>query len=234
MVRVKPLLLSTALLISLTACQSAPWREFNSGDPVRTNPTDAQKANLFASARMATLENKYPEVRSGQLSAAEDAYRNAPHDQSAALSYAKVLRQVNMLEQADMVLKPFADDVETANEDLLIEYSKVKLAMGHMDEAQILAQEAGFKGNSAASMMILGVALDAQGHHAAAEQKLRQALDVVGMDIGLKNKILNNLAVSMIGQGKQAEAQIILSQIQDVAGSNSSIIDANRSLAETL
>ncbi len=230
----KPLLMSTVLLVSLSACESMPWKEYNQGDPVRSVPSAEQKADLLAQARRTTLENKYPEIRSGQLDAAEEAYRNAPQNQDTALAYARLLRHVNMVEQADMVLKPFAENTDMASEELLVEYSKLKLTMGQMDQAQMMAQEAGFKGNSPSSLMILGVALDAQGHHVAAEQQFRAALQGVGMDIDLRNKILNNLAVSLMGQGRKDEAQSVLAQIRDSAGSGNTVIEANRKLAETL
>lgn len=235
MAMMKPLLLSTALLVSLTACETMPWREFNTGDPVRSSmTTKQQKTDFLESARQMALENRYPEIRNGQLAAAEEAYTKAPHDADAALAYAKLLRRVNMVEQANMVLTPFARYPETATEDMLVEYAKVKLALGQLDEAQMMAQEAGFKANTASSLMVLGVALDAQGHHVAAEGKFREALQNVGMDIDLRNKILNNLSISLMGQGRQEEAKIALSQISDVAGGSGSVVDANRKLANNL
>ena len=231
MATVKTILLSTALVMSLSACASTPWREFNTGDPAGVK-TD--KEQILASARKATMEKKYEAVRNGDLDAAEEAYKASPDDAYAALSYAKILRQVNMIEQADMVLKPFAEDPAQAGEDVLVEYAKIKLVMGEFDVAQMMAQEASFINENPNSLMVLGIALDAQGHHTAAEEQLRKALDGVGMDIALKNKIMNNLAVSLISQGRRNEAALVLSQIQDAGGANVQIIEANRKLAEQL
>ena len=231
MTSIKPLLLSTALIITLTACESSPFRELNTGDPV--NP-EADKARIMESARNVAMEKKYAEVRHGDLDAAEEAYRAAPNDVYAAMSYAKILRRVNRHEQADLILKPYAADPAQAGEDVLLEYSKLKLAMGDFDTAQMMAQEANFISNSSESLMLLGVALDAQGHHTAGEKHLRQELDKVGMDVALKSKIQNNLAVSLMAQGRRNEASVILSQIQDTASNNLDTIEANRQLAEQL
>ena len=231
MATIKPLLLSTALIVSLAACTSTPFRELNSGDPVKST-TD--KEQILNSARQASLGKKYEQVRNGDLSSAEDAYRNSPSDPYAALSYAKLLRSVDMYEQADLVLKPFADNPAQASEAVLLEYAKLKLITGDFDSAQMLAQEANFMTDSPESLMLLGVALDTQGHHEAAETHFRQALANVGMDIKMKNKIMNNLAISLLSQGRRNESVVVLSQIQDAASSDNGVVQANRQLAENL
>lgn len=231
MALLKPVLLSTVVIASLTACQASPWREPNAGDPVKAS---ARKEQLMNTMRMASLEEKYEVVRNGDFAAAEEAYRDNPDDPYRALTYAQILRQINMPEQADLILKPFVDDPALAGEDIMVEYAKLKLSMGDFDTAQVMAQEASFMNDSPQALMLLGVALDAQGHHEAAESNLREALTMVDMDIDLKNKILNNLAVSLMAQGRKNEAAVILSQIVDTAGNSANIVAANRELAEKL
>lgn len=227
----KPVILSTMVVLSLTACQATAWREFNTGDPVQA--TD-RADRIREAVKMASLEKRFEIVRNGTYAAAEEAYRNDPKDPFAALSYAQILRQINMPEQAEIILKPLAEDPVLAGEDIMLEYARVKLTLGDFNAAQVLAQEASFMNDSADALMLLGVALDAQGHHEAAESNLRDALDMAGMNINLKNKILNNLAVSLMAQGRKNEAELILSQIIDVAGAGTSVVAANRELAEKL
>ena len=227
----KPIILSSLLVLSLSACQSTPWKEYNTGDPVKAV---SQKDQILASARQATLEKNYVEIRSGALKTAEDAYRQSPSDPYAALNYAQILRRVNMPGQAEMVLKPFVDNPSVAGEGMLLEYAKLKLATGDFDTAQMMAQEANFQSESAESTMILGIALDAQGHHVAAENHFRQALNNAGADAVLKNKITNNLAVSLIAQGRRNEADLMLSQVTAIDTQNDQIIEGNRKLAQQL
>jgi Flp pilus assembly protein TadD len=230
-IQFKHLLLSAALICSLPACQATQWRELNTGDPVRIEST---KENLRALARQTAYQSKFGQEESIPLMAAENAYIAAPDDSDAALHYATLLRKQGLFEQADLILKPFTDNLFVARDDVLIEYAKLKIETGHFDEAQIMAQEAGFKAQSAETLMILGVALDAQGHHEVAAKQFRAALNEAGMDFEMKNKILNNLALSLLAQGKQTEAMRTIDTVDSVAGVDMAVIEANKQLIKNL
>ena len=230
MINLKSVSLVTILLLSVSACAPVP-KEFGN-DPVKPL---TQSEKMMISARNAAIENQYQNIKSGDLARAETAYRTNPKNVSAAMAYAQLLRRVNMAEQADLILKPFAINPLYANEDVLVEYAKLKLQQGDFESAQIFAQEAYTLNQSPKSQMVLGVAVDAQGHHQASENHFRQALEKANMDIDLKNAILNNLALSLIAQNKEAEAQSILSNLS----SKTSVMDAgkvnaNKTLASRL
>lgn len=226
----KPLL-SLSLIAMVSACATQP-KEFGGGDPVKPL---TQKEKMLATARNAAIESQFDNIKGGELTMAENAYRAAPNDQYAALNYAKLLRKVTMVTQADMVLKPFAINPEMASEPILTEYAKVKLSQGDFETAQIFAQEAFMKNGGAESQMVLGVSVDAQGHHQAAENHFRKALNNVGMDMDLRAAIQNNLALCLMAQGKNAEANSILNAIIPASGGmDNEIIRANANLADKL
>lgn len=225
------LLLSVICVAMLSACATQPM-EFGGGDPVTPQ---THKEKMLASARNAAIESQFENIRQGELTMAEQAYRTAPKDPYAALNYARLLRKVTMVVQADMVLKPFAINPETASESILTEYAKIKLSQGDFETAQIFAQESFMKGGTAESQMVLGISVDAQGHHQAAENHFRQALKNVGLDMDLKAAIQNNLALCLMAQGKKAEANSILNAIIPTSGQvKSDIIRANADLANKL
>lgn len=225
------ILLSLTLISILTACATQP-NEFGNGDPVQPL---SQKEKMMATARNAAIESQFQNIKDGELTMAENAYRSSPKDPYAALNYARLLRKVTMVTQADMVLKPFAIDPKMATEAILIEYTKIKLSQGDFETAQIFAQEAFMKGGSAESQMVLGVSVDAQGHHQAAENHFRQALKNVGMDMDLKAAIQNNLALCLMAQGNNDEANSILNAIIPTSGGvEADIIRSNADLANKL
>ena len=219
------------LAVILTACSTVP-DEYGLGDPVKPM---TEREKMTASARNAALESRYDFLKVGELSAAEKAYRNNPKDVLAATHYASLLRRVNMAGQAQMILKPFAANPVTADEIVLIEYAKILLQNGDLDGAQRVAQEAFLQNGSPASQMVLGVAVDAQGHHQAAENHLRQALEKATVDSKLRAAIKNNLALCLLSQNKVAEAESLLSSINgsDLTD-NALTVDANAALASDL
>jgi len=202
----KKLFLLIPLVFALNACEAVP-NEFGYGDPIKPL---TKKEKMQITARNALLEQQYTNIEQGALTDAEKSYRSSPKNPNMAFKYAHLLRKVNMVAQADMVLKPFAIDPKKANEDILVEYAKIKLKQGDFETAQIFAQEAMQKLDSAQSRMVLGIAVDAQGHHQAAENHFRQALSKATLDVDLQNSIKNNLALCLIAQNKNAEAQSLL------------------------
>ncbi len=228
----KILSLSMVLLMtSVSACTTAP-KEFGHGDPVKPM---TQKEKMLMSARNAALEQQNSNIEQGSLSSAEKAYRASPKNPVTAFEYAHLLRKVDMVGQAEMVLKPFAIDPKKANEDILLEYAKIQLKKGEFDAAQLYAQEAMMIVDTAQSRMVLGIAVDAQGHHQAAENHFKVALEKAALDIDLQNSIKNNLALSLMAQNKTREAQSVLSSIKNPSNDfDAGTIDANRYLSKKL
>lgn len=227
----KHLLLLVPVIFALGACETLP-NEFGYGDPVEPL---TKKEKMQISARNALLEQQYSNIEQGALSKAETAYRSAPKNKVTAFNYAHLLRKVNMTTQAEMVLKPFAINPKLANEDILLEYAKIQLKQGDFETAQLFAQEAMMALDTAQSRMVLGIAVDAQGHHQAAENHFRQALSKSTLDIDLQNSIKNNLALCLIAQNKNSEAQSLLRTIKiDPGDLDAGIINANKDLSKRL
>jgi len=227
----RQLILPILAAAMLTACATAP-DEFSNGDPLKAR-TPAEQA--MVSARNAALESVNADIKRGELSSAEKTYRAAPGNAQGALSYAKLLRKVNMAEQADMILKPFVINPKTATNEIFLEYAKLKAQLGDFKAAQALAEEAMMISDTARSRMVLGIAVDAQGHHQAAENHFRAGLVKVGMDMDLKNSLLNNLALSLIGQDKMSAARQVLSEIQPSQSHlRQGTVNQNKKLAEKL
>lgn len=227
----KKCFVSFVVIVLLSACQTVP-DEFGHGDPIKPL---TKKEKMQMSARNALLENTHGSIKQGALSDAEAAYRAAPKNKMTAFGYAHLLRKVDMVAQAEMVLKPFAIDPKLANEDILLEYAKIQLKQGDFETAQVFAQEAMMSLDTAQSRMILGVAVDAQGHHQAAENHFRQALKKSTLDVDLQNSIKNNLALCLIAQNKNTEAQALLRSIKlGRENLDSDIVNANRDLAKKL
>ena len=215
------------VLVLISACKTVP-DEYGYGDPVKQL---TEKEQMLMSARNAALERQYTNIRRGELSGAEKLYRSAPKNSKAAFGYAHLLRKVDQVGQAEMILKPFAIDPQKANEDILLEYAKIQLKKGDFEAAQIYAQESMMRVDTAQARMVLGVAVDAQGHHQAAENHFKSALDKAHLDIDLQNSIKNNLALSLMAQGKESEAQSLLSSIRDGSDSlNMGVVSGNKRL----
>ncbi len=223
-------LVSLFILPSLSACKTTP-DEYGLGDPIKPL---SQQEQVMVSARNAALEAKYNHIEKGALSSAEKLYRNKPNAQNA-LSYSGLLRQVNMVHEAQMILKPFAIDPAWTSPSILNEYTKIKLSIGDFEQAQIFAQEAmTLDDMNAESQMLLGVSVDAQGHHQAAENHFQQALIKANLNPELQSTINNNLALSLLAQGKNDEANALLQKINSPSSQQNSVINANKSFLKKL
>lgn len=228
---IKNVILTSMLVLAVAACETVP-DEYGHGDPVKPL-TDTEKMQI--SARNAILENLHTDIKQGALAETEKAYRISPKNPQTAFEYAHLLRKVDMVGQAEMILKPFAINPQLATEDILVEYAKIQLKQGDFEAAQIYAQEAMVKLDTAQARMVLGVAIDAQGHHQAAENHFRQALIKANLDSDLQGVIKNNLALNLIAQGRNAEAQSLLSSINSVQGDvDGDIVRANKALSQKL
>jgi|GEM_PF-1487051 len=220
------LLIMTALAGLTLSCRTVP-SEYGYGDPVKPMTTEERIQNAV---RNAALEvSKVSGDHASAIQAAENVYRAKPKDETAALDYAVALRKAGMIDEAQLVLKPFAMSLERSNGGVLVEYSKIKLSQGDMKGAELFAHEAlTLNPEDPASHNVLGVAVDAQGYHQAAENHFRRALENVGDNMTLRSAVFNNLALSLIAQKKYAEAKAILSGLTTTEKFEQDVIDANR------
>lgn len=195
-------------LLGLTSCQTVP-SEYGAGDPVAPLTTEER---IQIAARNAAIETQKGRVVAGELRLTAEAYRKDPKSADAAVAYATDLRKAGMVEQADLILKPFATNSKQARSDVLIEYAKIKLSLGDFEGAQIYGQDAVMKdGANPATYHVLGIAVDAQGHHQAAENHFKKAMSMVVPTDPLYAALANNLALCLLAQGKTTEAESILS-----------------------
>jgi Flp pilus assembly protein TadD len=195
-------------VLALNACNTVP-SEYGLGDPVQPLTTEER---VQSAMRDAAVEAQKGRVVAGALRLSESAYKKSPNNGDLALNYARDLRLAGLTEQAQMILRPFAINPKKSNKGILVEYAKIKLQSGDFEGAQIYAQEAMVaEPNSGTAHHVLGIAVDAQGHHQASENHYRKALELLSPTDPLRASVKNNLALSLAAQGKSAEAENVLS-----------------------
>lgn len=220
-----------AVILGLVACKTVP-SEYGYGDPVAPMTTQER---VQAAMRDASVEAKKGRIVAGALRSSEVAYKKSPNSADLALNYARDLRRAQLIEQAQMVLRPFAINPKKATAEILIEYSKIKLQSGDFEGAQIYAQEAMvLNPKSAQAHHVLGIAVDAQGHHQSSENHYKNALKLLSMHDPLRASVQNNLALSLAAQGKSIEAESALSAARTSAPLEKGTIEANKRFINAL
>lgn len=225
--------LSMVLMLGVSACSTTP-SEFGGGDPVKPL---SQTEQAMISARNAALELAHADIKKGELTAAESAYRNAPYNMYAAIAYSQLLRKVKMVEQADLIMAPFVLKANRPKLDAVLEYAKIKIEQGDFMGAQNHVQGLLADDDGAHTRLVLGVAVDAQGHHQAAENHFKKGLEYLSdsHDYKLRNALMNNLALSLLAQDKVGEAENVIKDISVVSSTvNQNIINDNKHLADRL
>lgn len=188
-------LLLTAALIPLAACQTTGSSSY---------ADQSQKIDQVLARAAADAARKDDTKES--LALLEQMYKRDSQKPENALKYASALRKAERYNRANLVLKPFA--VKGKNSDILAEYAAIHSAMGNYSVAEDYAREAVLlKPDSSQAYHILGVALDAQGHHPQAEVAFRKALDHWTGDPA---PVLNNLGLNLAAQGFIDDALDIL------------------------
>lgn len=180
-------------LVALSACQPATTKNYNSEDAQINNVLEraANKAAMTGQER----EN---------LVFLEKLYTRNSKDVKVAMRYAAGLRDAGRLVRAALVLAPFAEQPEEEDIAAVIEYASVLAEMGEYLKAEEYARMAVMIDPEASQgYHILGIALDAQGHHKQGEVALRRALDVWEGDPSL---VMNNLGLNLAAQGHLDEA----------------------------
>ncbi len=148
------------------------------------------------------------------LSILEKLYKRNSEDPQVAVDYAGALREAEYLNQAAMVLAPFAND-KKGLPAAKTEYAAIQLALGNNKSAEEYALKAVTQDqNDYRAYHYLGIALDSQGMHKEAERAFRKALD---MWQGDPIPVMNNLALNLASQDFLDEAVAILEKAQTIA-----------------
>ena len=195
-----------------------------------------EQERVRMAVRDAALEARQGRVLVNDLQRSENAYKANPKNEETALAYATDLRKGGLIEQAALVLKPFAIEKRQANADVLTEYAKIVLSTGNFAEAQLYAQEATLLNDSyAPAHHVLGIAMDAQGYHDDAERHLEKALTLLEPGDPLRPAVVNNLALVLAGQGDTDRAEALLSTVdQPLDPISAGTINANREFINAL
>ena len=138
------------------------------------------------------------------LSTLEQAYKRNPGDVTAALNYARALRENDRLSRASIIISPFAKNDRRPHAAARAEYASIQASLGNYAEARDYAAKAiAADPKSHQAYHIQGIALDAAGNHKAAEASFRKALE---MWEGDPTPVLNNLGLNLASQGFLDEA----------------------------
>jgi len=128
----------------------------------------------------------------------EEQYKTQSHDEGVVYGYGQALRRTGDPQKALVVLSAMAKK-RKANPAIVLEYAASNAQVGRYDVAQKYAENLTDNEQfSARAWHIIGVALDAQGHHKKAETAYRKALSQWEGD---PVPVMNNLALSLAHQG---------------------------------
>ncbi len=181
--------LAITAAIPLSACQTT------STQPKSTIDSVLERAENAASDAGHTQES---------LALLERLYKRNSDDPKIALKYAKALREAGHLNRANMVITPFAGEEAEPDASAKTEYASIQAALGNYLSAEEYSRQAILLNTqSSQAYHILGISLDAQGHHKQAEVAFRKAIDLWEGDPG---PILNNLGLNLAAQGFLDEA----------------------------
>lgn len=174
--------LSVLAVIGLSACQSAPQ-----GAPGTSNMA-GQQTQVQAKDSLPVIES---------------LYKRDSENPDLARRYARALRENGRAQRANIVLAPFAE-AKNPTAGVITEYGAIHSALGQYDAAEQYARRAiGIAPESGEAWQVLGIALEAQGHHQQAEVAFRKALDFWQ---GNPAAVLNNLGLNLATQGFFDEA----------------------------
>lgn len=155
-----------------------------------------------AGGRIDTAAIPAPGARES-LEVLERAYKRNSDDAAVATRYGRALREANRLQRSAIVLAPFADDGKKFPQ-AKIEYAATQAAMGDYTSAEKYVRAAIAQDEkNAQAYHVLGVTLEAQGHHKPAEAAFRNALELWAENPA---PVLNNLGLNLAAQGYIDEA----------------------------
>jgi Flp pilus assembly protein TadD len=185
--------LSTAAL-SLSACQTTSTM-------TERQETDLSKidAILERAANDAAMKGKVKE----SLELLDNMYKRNPTNSAIAMRYARALRQHGDTYKASLVLNGFVN-TDNPKPMILTEYAALQAAQGNYMAAEDHARRSILDdAEQPRAYHILGIALDAQGHHKEAEVAFRHALEGWTGD---PVPVLNNLGLNLAAQGHLDQA----------------------------
>lgn len=196
-------LMVSAASFMLTACSATTQNQEN-----RMAKIDSVMARAAADAHMKGQTEQ-------SLMMVEQLYKRNSNNKDAALRYAHALRKEGYYNRAALVLKPFATSDELKDEAVSIEYASIHAAMGNYMDAESAARNAVLLApESGQAYHVLGIALDAQGHHEQAQVAFEKGLDYWEGD---PSPILNNMGLNLAAQGFLDEAIETLRKAMDTA-----------------
>lgn len=192
----RSLLLTAAACLALSACTTAG-----------SGPASDREAKIDSALDRAAQSAAMSGETNQSLGYLERLYKRNSSDPNTAISYARALREADYLNRASAVLAPFAND-PAGPAAAKAEFAAIELAMGNHKSAERYAQQAVVKDDTDfKAYQNLGIALEAQGNHKAAEKAFRKSLELWQGD---PTSIMNNLALNLAAQGFLDEASEIL------------------------
>lgn len=190
--KVKKLALIMLCTSALTACQSTAQKKTEMDETLAID--NALKQAAITAAMQGEKEKS--------LALVERLYRRNSEDPKLAMLYAQALRKEDRLTRAALVIQPHVMSGLVPEElisPVYTEYAAILAAMGDYKQAEFYARQAVIKAPELGRPYhILGLALDAQGHHPEAEIALRKAIDRWQGD---PTPVLNNLGLNLAAQG---------------------------------
>lgn len=187
--RISFLMLSAAALLPLAACQTT-------NTTAQGTTTQRVESALNRAADDAATQGNSRE----SLAFLERLYKRDSGNPQNALKYAVALRENGRLNRASLILSPFVEDGKAAKDSALSsEFATIQAELGNYAEAEKHARAAVLAApESGQAYHVLGIALDAQGHHPQAEVAFRKALEHWQGD---PVPVLNNLGLNLASQG---------------------------------
>jgi Flp pilus assembly protein TadD len=200
--------------VAVSACLILAACKTTGSTPAKTADGGPSNASIDAALERAASNASASGQTNQSLGYLEKIYKRNSADPQAAINYAAALREAEYLNQAAMVLAPFAND-KKGPPAAKTEYAAIQLALGNGKSAEEYAQKAVIQDpNDYRAFNYLGIALEDQGKHKEAERSFRKALD---MWQGDPIPVMNNLALNLASQEYLDEAASILEKAQSIA-----------------
>lgn len=207
------LIASAGLLALLAGCVTAEAPSVQE----RATIDKATVTLMPASTAERAMADKQDVLTQAKFWAAE--YDKNPNEYEAALKYARVLRGIGSSPRAAEVAQQ-ALTLKQGDVDLTLIYAQASLDVGKAEDAAYALARAETNGQSDWRLLsIIGVTMDTLDQHPQAQDYYRKALSLSPEN----PKILSNLALSYILQGKPALAEQTLRQAASQPGADSRI-----------
>jgi Flp pilus assembly protein TadD len=172
---------------------------------------------LPASAEDRKMADKQDLLTQAKFWAAE--HEKNPNEYEAALKYARVLRAIGSSPRASEIASQ-ALTLKPGDVDLTIIYAQASLDAGRADDAAYALARAETEGQGDWRLMsVIGVTLDTLDQHRNAQDYYRKALALSPNN----PKILSNMGLSYVLEGKPALAEKTLREAAAIPGADSRV-----------